>query len=313
MLRVGPYLFKRAESKQEFEQVHRLNHRTFVDEIPQHQPTGNGILVDKFHHKNVYLIVLREDRVVGMVSTHDEPPFSIADRLPDPKILDRHGTRPLEVRLLAIEPRERNNTLFFGLIWTLYAYAQKNDYTHLFISGIEKRLELYKRLGFRPLGPAVGSGEAAFVPMVQTIGQLPEKMEHMKKMWEIRLAKAGPKTPSEPVCLLPGPVTMSREVQAAFSDPPIYHRGPEFIDRFVKVRGLLGDMVGGRDVAILNGSGTLGNETIAATLAAGQQPGRPGRDAHQWRVRRADRPPGNPLRPGAAHAYLDLGRAVGPG
>ncbi len=33
-------------------------------------------------------------------------------------------------------------------------------------------------------------------------------------------------------------------------------------------------MVGGRDVAILNGSGTLANETIAATLAAGGSRGR---------------------------------------
>ena len=49
MFRVGPYLFKRAESQPEFEQVHRLNHRTFVEEIPQHQPTGTGDLVDKFH------------------------------------------------------------------------------------------------------------------------------------------------------------------------------------------------------------------------------------------------------------------------
>lgn len=274
MLRVGHYLFKRAESKEEFEQVHRLNHRTFVDEIPQHQATGTGVLIDKFHHKNVYLIVLRGDRVVGMVSTHDQPPFSVAERLPDPKILVRDGTRPLEVRLLAIEPSERNNTMFFGLIWTLYAYAQEHGYTHLFISGVEERIGLYERLGFMPLGPAVRCGAAAFVPMMQVVGQLPEKLEHMKKMWEARLEKVVPKTPATPVCLLPGPVTMSAEVRAAFGEGPIYHRGPEFIDRFVKVRSLLGDMVGGRDVAILNGSGTLGNETIAATLAALPNAGR---------------------------------------
>src|SRR5207253_10279177 len=101
------------------------------------------------------------------------------------------------------------------------------------------------------------------------VGQLPRKLEHMKKMWEIRLEKVVLKPPSLPVCLLPGPVTMSAQVRAAFTEAPIYHRGPEFIDRFVKVRNLLGDMVGGRDVAVLNGSGTLGNETIAATLAAG--------------------------------------------
>src|SRR5262245_13093996 len=245
MLRGGPYLFKQAESTQEFDQVHRLNHRTFVDEIPQHQPTGTGALVDKFHHKNVYLIVLRDERVVGMVSAHDQPPFSIADRLPNPEILAEPGTRPLEVRLLAIEPHERNNTLFFGLIWTLYAYAQKNGYTHLFISGVEKRQKLYERLGFVPLGPAVSCGKAAFVPMVQRVGQLPKKLEHRKMLWEMRVDKA--KGPAEPVCLLPGPVTLSREVRQAFSEPPVYHRGPEFIERFVRVRELLGEMVAGRD------------------------------------------------------------------
>ena len=44
------------------------------------------------------------------------------------------------------------------------------------------------------------------------------------------------------------------------------------------MRRLLGDIVGGRDVAILNGSGTLANETIAATLAAIQRAtAKPGR------------------------------------
>ncbi len=276
MLRVGHYLFKQAESKQEFDQIHRLNHRTFVDEIPQHQATGTGALVDKFHHKNVYLIGLRDEHVVAMVSAHDQPPFSVADRLPDPGILTEPGSRPLEVRLLAIEPCERNNTLFFGLIWTLYAYAQENGYTHLFISGVEKRQKLYERLGFSALGPAVSCGNATFVPMVQRVGQLPQKLQHMKELWELRLDRV--RRPAEPVCLLPGPVTLSREVRQAFSEPPIYHRGPEFIERYVRVRNVLGEMAGGRDVAILNGSGTLGNETIAATLAAAMPPdGRGGR------------------------------------
>ena len=63
-------------------------------------------------------------------------------------------------------------------------------------------------------------------------------------------------------------MTTAKAVEEAFHQPPVYHRGPEFIGRFAAVRRLLGDIVGGRDVAILNGSGTLANETIAATLAA---------------------------------------------
>jgi aspartate aminotransferase-like enzyme len=284
MLHVGQYVFKQADSQEEFEQIHALNYRTFVTEVQQHPDPGSAALVDKFHAKSVYLIVLRRCdgdarcRVVGMLSVHGQAPFSVADRLPDASLLTRPGTRPLEVRLLAIEREERNSTLFFGLIWSLYDYAQRHDYTHLFISAYEQRLDLYQRIGFVPLGPAVPCGNASFVPMVLPVGELPERMRRVKQQWETHLEKIGGRgnprpvrrgpRPRSEICLLPGPVTLSPAVQAAFQEPPIYHRGSEFIDRFVQVRRALGTMVGGRSVVMLNGSGTLANETVAATLAA---------------------------------------------
>lgn len=280
LLHVGQYVFKLAETREEFEQIHRLNYQTFVGEIPQHADTGAGMLVDKFHTKNVYFIVLREGRVIAMVSAHDEPPFSIAERLTDPGILTRPGMRPLEVRLLAVEPEERRSNLFFGLIYMLYSHAVEQGYTHMFISGVTERQDMYERLGFVPLGPALGVGRASFMPMVLTVGQLPFRIERIKQLWEAHLGQTsrelrrrsrGSDKANEEVCLLPGPVTTAPAVRQAFHQPPVYHRGPEFIRRFVALRRLLGDLVGGRDVAVLNGSGTLANETIAATLAAGQR------------------------------------------
>jgi aspartate aminotransferase-like enzyme len=274
MLQVGRYVFKCADTKDEFEQIHRLNHQTFVGEIPQHADDGTGSLVDKFHAKSAYFIVLKDGQLVGMVSAHDQPPFSVSDRLPDPTILSKFGARPLEVRLLAVELEERNSNVFFGLIYTLYSFACRQGYTDLFISGVETRLNLYRRLGFQPLGPAVPCGGASFVPMVLKVGQLPFRVERIKRLWESHINHSllesngvGDERHS-PICLLPGPVTVAPAVRDAFHRPAIYHRGPEFIDRFVAVRQLLGQMVGGRDVAILNGSGTLANESIAATLAA---------------------------------------------
>ncbi len=276
MLRVGQYVFKRAETSLEFEQIHRLNHKTFTNEIPQHADNGSGVLVDKFHGKNAYLIVLRDNRVVGMLSACGQPPFSVAERLKEPEILERPGIHPLEVRLLAIEPDERNTTMFFGLIYCLYEYARSNGFNHVFISGIEERVEMYQRIGFVPLGPAVPSGKASFVPMMLSLDDLPLKMQRVKKLWETHLGRVTLKGPKglagEPVCLLPGPVTTSPAVQKAFHQPPIYHRGPEFIRRYVAVRQMLGEMVHCRSVAILNGSGTLGNEAVAATLAAEPRP-----------------------------------------
>jgi aspartate aminotransferase-like enzyme len=300
MLRVGQYLFKWAETAEEFEQIHRLNYRTFVGEIPQYPDPGTGQLIDKFHHKNRYLVALKDGRVVGMASAHDEPPFSVTDRLSDPSLIERAGMRPLEVRLLAIEPAERNTSMFAGFSWALYNHAQETNHTHVVISGVAQRVKLYERVGFVALGPAVPCGGASFVPMMLTVGQLPKRVQQLKAQWETHLDRlvkragfdewsggaqaAGRDEAAEPaataeakgrrVCLLPGPVTVSQAVRDAFHEPPIYHRGPEFIRRFVQIRNFLGELVGGRSVAILNGSGTLANEAVAATLAASPSPGR---------------------------------------
>jgi len=279
MLHVGRYIFKRAETEPEFEAIHRLNYQTFVTEVPQHPDPGTGRLVDKFHDKNVYFIALRDGRLVGMVSAHGRPPFSIAPRLSDPSILDRPGSRPLEVRLLAVEPAERNGLVLCGLLWSFYEYARDNGYTDLYISGVTNRQELYERLGFQPLGPAVRSGAAAFIPMSVTFARLQARLQKLIPLWKRHVQRvasaesnaaasaAGP-AEHELVCLLPGPVTMAPEVRAAFHQPPVYHRGETFIADFEEVRRQLAAMTNSRDVAFLNGSGTLANECVAAQLAA---------------------------------------------
>ena len=304
MLQVGGYVFKRAETDDEFDQIHALNYRTFVGEIPQHADTGTGRLVDKFHHKNTYFIALSGKEVVGMVSVHGQPPFSIADRLPDPGLLQRDGTRPLEVRLLAIKSEKRHSVVYSGLVWTLFRYAQDVGATHLFISGVQERLSLYEQLGFEQIGPPVQGGKAVFIPMAVRVSNIAEKKHRAMQLWIKRLAKRGadgeatsqesgvrsqeseddsdragrpleaPPVPraQKPVCLLPGPVTIAPEVHAAFHRMPIYHRGPDFLALFEKVRGQLARMVNCRHVAIFNGSGTLGNEVVAATLAAEPRP-----------------------------------------
>src|SRR5690242_10073321 len=99
----GSLTFKQADSGWAFEQIHRLNYRTFVEEIGQYAPDGSGVLVDRFHDKNKYFIAVQDGRVVGMLAVHDQPPFSVESRLPDPAILRSLGGRLLEVRLLALE------------------------------------------------------------------------------------------------------------------------------------------------------------------------------------------------------------------
>jgi aspartate aminotransferase-like enzyme len=70
-----------------------------------------------------------------------------------------------------------------------------------------------------------------------------------------------------PVNYLPGPVNIPPAVMAAMSQPMISHRSRKFLDDVAEVQARLCGRVGTRYVEFLFGSGTLGNEAVAAQLA----------------------------------------------
>jgi predicted N-acetyltransferase YhbS len=183
----GRYLFKVASTGAEIDQVHRLNHGTFVDEIGQCEASGDGRLVDKFHDKNAYFVALEGGQVVGMVAVHDRPPFSIAGRLADPGELEKLGGRPIEVRLLAVRPEARHGMVVPGLFLAILDHVRRRGYTHLLISGLRQRVPLYEKLGFRALGGGVPSGLLEFVPMVLDPGRLSAASCRTIDRWRTRL------------------------------------------------------------------------------------------------------------------------------
>lgn len=267
MLRLGRYVFKQAETAEELEQVHRLNYKTFVHEIRQHVDSGHGRLVDKYHDRNIYFLCLVDDQLVGMLSVHDDPPFSVESRLADPSMIWRPGMRPLEVRLLSVEPKERKSTVMFGLVFAMNEFARAKGYTHYVISGVTEQLELYRHIGFEAIGPAVGKPGAMFVPMMCTLERVESQMGRPRLLFGRRLAKEAAAS-AEPISLLPGPVPLAAEVQAALNEAPMYHRSNEFVQLFEDVRSSLCQLTKARSVAMTVGSGTLANEAVAAALAA---------------------------------------------
>ncbi len=267
-MRLGPYRFKRAQSDEEFRQLHGLNYRTFVREIAQHDDTGSGHLIDKFHDKNVYYIALRRRRVVGMVTVHDQPPFSVAEKLADPRILANLGDRLIESRLLAIEPGQRHSLVFGGLNWLMLQHAFGGQYSHLLISGHAHLQPLYERVGFRPMGPSTASGQAMFVPMALSLKDPPPSLTRMVNRWK----KLVRRRQEPPVCLQPGPVTLAPTVARALHRRPISHRSGRAIRQYERVRQRLSTLVGGPQVALFCGSGTLANDVVAAALAAHDTP-----------------------------------------
>ena len=176
------YRFKKAETPEEFEQIFRLNYAVFAGELEQHPAQPGERLVDKFHDRNRYVIALAGDEVIGMIAVHNQPPFSVAAKLADPRVLDGYG-RLLEVRLLAVDPAHRNGVVMAGLMLGVYEHARDCD--AMVISGHVEKAGIYHELGFRDLGPPVLSGEALYVPMAIRVADLAQRQAR----WKRRLTK----------------------------------------------------------------------------------------------------------------------------
>src|SRR5881296_1242665 len=93
--------FKIASEDSELEAIHRLNYKTFVEEIPQHVRNPEQRLVDKFHAENTYAICLHGERLVGMVTGRGARPFSLDHKLVGLDSYLPPGRNVLVVRLLS--------------------------------------------------------------------------------------------------------------------------------------------------------------------------------------------------------------------
>ncbi|HEY3862087.1 MAG TPA: GNAT family N-acyltransferase [Verrucomicrobiae bacterium] len=256
--------FKVASEDWEFEQIHQLNYRTFVEEIPQHQPSTTPRLVDKFHNENTYLICTSGKRIVGMIAARGRRPFSLDQKLPNLDSYLPPGRRTCEIRLLSVEKQFRNGQVFRGLTALMWQYGLEHGYDLGVISGTTRQQKLYRHLGFVPFGPLLGSGEAMFQPMYLTL-------ENFEKQAEEFLRE--PMRRRGPASFLPGPVSIHPLTRRAFERPPESHRSVQFIAEFQKIRERLCQLVSARHVQILLGSGTLANDTVGAQLSLEKRPG----------------------------------------
>lgn len=259
----GGFVFKVATDADELEQVHHLNYRTFVEEIPQHGSNAERMLVDKFHRDNVYVVAKRGDRVVGMVALREQRPFSLDGKLEDVDSYLPPGLSLCEVRLLAVEPEFRNGVVFRGLVTAMMHCGVSRGFNAAVISGTTRQRRLYEHMGFVPFGPLVGSDDAAFQPMYITLDALRARAGET-------LDRAGrPRTAS----FLPGPVDLHPRIIEALASPAISHRDATFITALRRTKKMLCRLTLAQHVEIMVGSGTLANDVVAAQLGALQGPG----------------------------------------
>jgi len=257
---------KVASEAWEFDQIHRLNYRTFVEEIPQHQGNADGVLVDRFDRENTYIIAVDGRRLLGMIAVRGTRPFSLDAKLPDLDAYLPPAHRVCEFRLLAVDPSHRAGRLLQPLIEGLWRHCEACGYDLALISGTTRQAKLYAHLGFVPFGPRVGTPGAEYQPMMLTLAAAQTVVRNVVRG---SIASQNP----APVNLLPGPVTVTPAVQTALNEAPASHRSPAFAAHFAAVQGHLRALTGSSHVQLLLGSGTLANDAVAAQLSLCDQRG----------------------------------------
>lgn len=248
--------YKVASTENEFKQIHHLNYETFVEEIPQHERNEDQLLVDSFHNENTYMIAKLGEEVIGMIAVRAERPFSLDKKMNNLENYFNGAKMPCELRLLSVKRQYRKRTVFFGLIGLLAKYCLEQKYDIAFISGTDRELPLYRKLGFQPFGEMIGTNEAIFQPMKLTKDQFVKATHAFHRI----LAR------HEPISFLSGPVQMSNEVKDSIGIPTVSHRSVDFKEQIQNVRQRLCAMTKANYTSVLVGTGTLANDVVAQQI-----------------------------------------------
>ena len=251
---------KIANTEEEFSQINELNYQTFVEEINQHSSNQSKVLIDKFDKQNTYYIALKGGKLIGMIALKDTRPFSLDQKLSNLETYLPKVDNLIEIRLLSIVKAYRNTTLLFKILKFINKTNVLDQYDLVLITAILKQIKLYKHIGFETFGPQVG-GKTKFQPMFITKKNL---LTYSKTLT----------ISNQPILnLLPGPVSIAKNVKIALEKPPISHRSKEFIDLFDNTKQRLKKLTQTKFVEIFTGSGTTSNDVVAGQLSLLNQKG----------------------------------------
>ena len=169
---LSDYVIKEPENEVEMRSMWRLNHEVFAEEYPQHEPSADGCLIDKFHGKNIYRIAWDGEQVVGMISAHWQPPYSAVakygqtvERLILPGVT-------AEIRLFALKKPYRKTQLAIRLACAIMPELVKRGMKRILISGISVQRPFYEHLGLKVVGEPVTENGVVFYPMVGEIDDI---------------------------------------------------------------------------------------------------------------------------------------------
>jgi histidinol-phosphate/aromatic aminotransferase/cobyric acid decarboxylase-like protein len=158
------------------EVIYRLRHDVYARELGQHAINAQGRLTDALDSFNTYIVGEVGGQIAGFISiTPPQGPGYSIDKY------FRRADLPLsfddglyELRLLTVVPRHRQGPLAGLLMREAFRWVRDHGGRWIVIIGRRELVDLYRRVGMKPLGKSVQSGSVTFDLMAATVEDVDE-------------------------------------------------------------------------------------------------------------------------------------------
>ena len=156
-------------------EIYAIRHQVYARELGQHPVNAAGVLQDPLDDINSYLVAKRAGSIVGFVAV--TPPTSSHGYSID-KYFNREDVpltfdaRLYEVRLLTVTHPFRHGMLGGLLMYAALRFVESKGAQTIVAIGRVELLDLYARVGLRPVGKRARSGAVTYELMVADIRDL---------------------------------------------------------------------------------------------------------------------------------------------
>jgi len=168
------------------EQIYRLRHQVYASELHQHPENAERLLVDPLDAINTYVVARCAERVVGFVAITPPTPrgYSIDKYFQRDDLSLMFDAGMFEVRLLTVTRGFRRGPLAGLLMYGALRFAESQGATTIIAIGRIELLDLYTRVGLKPLGRRTTSGAVTYELMAARVAELNQHLTPLQPVIE---------------------------------------------------------------------------------------------------------------------------------
>ena len=181
-----PYFSLSVATPRDRDTIAHLRHDVYARELGQHAPNTAERLADLLDDWNIVLVARLDGAIVGFISLTPPgaPAFSIDKyfaRVALPFAVDE---RLYEVRLLTVLKAHRGRELALLLMYAAFRWVEAHGGTRIVAIGRREVVDLYVRVGLRPVGPSTRCGAVTFDLLLADVAELRTKSTEMSDVFE---------------------------------------------------------------------------------------------------------------------------------